>query len=273
MTELNPQREQMADESMVRNLDAQARAIWPQEAPLFARYGLSADIRILDAGCGTGEISSRLAQLYDGSQVLGVDVLDHHLAFARERYSPLASRLSFEHQSIFELPAADGVYDLTVCRHVIQSIPHAERVLAELKRVTKPGGWLHVIAEDYGMIHFPKHGLDARDFWHEVPARFGENTGTDLFVGRHVHGHFQTLGLTDITLEYVVVDTLRVPRETFATIFEAWRDGYVEPIAANTRFTREQATAYFDQMIADIRDPHRYAVWMVPVIAGRVLSA
>ncbi|MEO5989963.1 MAG: class I SAM-dependent methyltransferase [Candidatus Eisenbacteria bacterium] len=273
MTDLNPQREQMADESMVRNLDAQARAIWPQEAPLFARYDLAPDIRILDAGCGTGEISSRLAEMYPESCVLGVDVLDHHLAFARERYARLAGRLSFEHQSIFELPAADATYDLTVCRHVIQSVPHAERVLSELKRVTKPGGWLHVIAEDYGMIHFPRLGLDARDFWHETPARFGEKTGTDLFVGRHAPGHFVALGLTDITLEYVVVDTLRVPRETFATIFEAWRDGYVEPIAEHTHFTREEAAAYFSQMVADIRDPKRYAVWMVPVIAGRVPRA
>lgn len=273
MTDLNPQREQMADESMVRNLEAQARAIWPQEAPLFARYGLAPDIRILDAGCGTGEISSRLAELYPHSHVLGVDVLDHHLAYARDRYTTLSSRLRFEHQSIFELPAANATYDLTVCRHVIQSIPHPERVLAELHRVTKPGGWVHVIAEDYGMIHFPKHGLDARDFWHEVPARFGEDIGTDLFVGRHAYGHFAALGFTDLTLEYVVVDTMRVPREIFANIFEAWRDGYVDPIAEHTRFSRTQATEYFDQMIRDIRDPKQYAVWMVPVIAGRLPPA
>jgi len=38
MTDLNPQAKQMADESMVRNLDAQARAIWPQEIPLLRRY-------------------------------------------------------------------------------------------------------------------------------------------------------------------------------------------------------------------------------------------
>ncbi len=37
MTGLNSQAEQMTDESMVRNLDAQARAIWPQEAPLLKR--------------------------------------------------------------------------------------------------------------------------------------------------------------------------------------------------------------------------------------------
>ena len=40
MTDLNPQAKQMADESMVRNLDAQARAIWPQEISLLRRFGL-----------------------------------------------------------------------------------------------------------------------------------------------------------------------------------------------------------------------------------------
>jgi len=44
MTDLNPQVNQMADESMVRNLTAQIEAIWPQELPLYRRYGLGDDI-------------------------------------------------------------------------------------------------------------------------------------------------------------------------------------------------------------------------------------
>lgn len=273
MTDLNPQRKQMSDESMVRNLSAQAQAIWPQEAPLIRRYGLGPGIHILDAGCGTGEISSRLAEMFPQARVLGVDILDHHLDLARTRFASLAPRLSFEHQSIFGLPAADATYDFTVCRHVVQSVPHVDRVLAELSRVTRPGGWLHVIAEDYGMLHFPVGDRNAHEFFHEGAGLFGAKTGTDLFVGRHIYGYFSTLGLTDITLDYIIVDTLRVPRETFAAILEAWRDGYVDPIAEHTQFTREEAKAHFDLMIADIRDPKRYAVWMVPVIAGRVASA
>ncbi|MBV9027807.1 MAG: class I SAM-dependent methyltransferase, partial [Candidatus Eremiobacteraeota bacterium] len=101
--ELNPQARQMADESMVRNLEAQANAIWPQERPLFARYALPAQANILDAGCGTGEISSRVAELYPKARVLGVDIVDEHLALARTRYAGLANRLRFEHQSVFEL--------------------------------------------------------------------------------------------------------------------------------------------------------------------------
>src|SRR5678815_5917732 len=53
--DLNPQAAQMADESMVRTLAAQAQAIWPQEAPLLLRYRLPQEPAVLDAGCGTGE--------------------------------------------------------------------------------------------------------------------------------------------------------------------------------------------------------------------------
>ena len=74
-------------------------------------------------------------------------------------------------------------------------------------------------------------------------------------------------------MDYVIVDTIRVPRDTFARILEAWRDGYAEPIAELKRYTREEAAAHFDQMITDIRDPRRYAVWMVPVVSGRVPQA
>jgi ubiquinone/menaquinone biosynthesis C-methylase UbiE len=270
VTDLNPHGKQMADESMVRTLAAQTQAIWPQESQLIRRYGLLPEVRVLDAGCGTGEFSLRLAEMFPHATLLGVDIIDHHLELARGRCARFGERVRFEHQSIYELPAADASYDLTVCRHVLHSIPHPDRVLAELVRVTRPGGRLHLIPEDYGMLHFQRGALDPSVFWHETPARFAEATGTDLFVGRNSYGLLRALGLTDITLDYVVVDTLRVPRETLADIFRAWRDGYVQAIGELTRFSAAEASAYFDQMIADLRDPMRYAVWMVPVVAARV---
>jgi ubiquinone/menaquinone biosynthesis C-methylase UbiE len=273
VTDLNPQAKQMADESMVRNLDAQARAIWPQEVHLFERYELPADARILDAGCGTGEIASRLAELFPRAHVLGVDIIEHHLELARSRYAGLAPRLTFEHQSVYGLKAADRTFDLTLCRHVVHSIPNADRVMAELVRVTRPGGYVHIIPEDYGMLHFQRGPLDPRDFWHVAAPSFGAATGTDLFIGRNIYGILAALKLEEIAVDYVVVDTLRVPRETFATILEAWRDGYAESIGEFTPISRESAFAYFDQMIANVRNPNGYAVWMVPVVSARVPSA
>jgi SAM-dependent methyltransferase len=268
--DLNPQAKEMADASMVRNLAAQADAIWPQEKPLFDRYRLPIRASVLDAGCGTGEITLRLAQMFPHASLLGVDVIDDHLGRARARCAALGERVRFENRSIFDLKLPHATFDLVVCRHVLQAVPHAERALAELVRVTRSGGWIHLIAEDYLMIHFEPRRLDPDDFWSEAPRRFGDATGTDLRIGRRAYGILCRLGLADITVDYVVVDPLRVPRETFAAIWTAWRDGYADAIAANTTISREVFLAQFDDMIATIRDPSGYGVWHVPVVAARV---
>jgi ubiquinone/menaquinone biosynthesis C-methylase UbiE len=273
VTDLNPQAKQMADESMVRNLAAQAIAIWPQEVEIIRRYALPAELRILDAGCGTGEVASRLARLFERAYVLGIDIIEDHLALARSRYAAMAPRLKFERQSVFALEAPDRTFDLTVCRHVLHSIPEPGRVIAELARVTRPGGYLHLIPEDYGMLHFQRGPLDPRDFWHVVPTAFSSATNTDLFIGRNTFSILSAMNLQEIRMDYVVVDTLRVPRETFAAILEAWRDGYAESIGQLSPFTRESAVAYFNQMAANIRDPKGYAVWMVPVVSARIPAA
>ncbi len=259
----------MADESMVRNLDAQARAIWPQEVELVRRYALPEGAHILDAGCGTGEISSRVARLFPTARVLGVDIIDAHLQIARTRYAELSPRLRFEHQSVYELAAAGDTFDLTLCRHVLHSIPQADRVVAELVRVTRPCGYLHLIPEDYGMLAFERGVPDPRDFWHEVPASLSEATGTDLFSGRDAYGVLARQGLREIAIDYVIVDPLRVPRETFAAILSAWRDGYAGPIGETTAISEEAARAYFDRMIDNVRDPLAYAVWFVPIVSAR----
>jgi ubiquinone/menaquinone biosynthesis C-methylase UbiE len=270
LTDLNPQAKQMAHESMVRNLEAQARAIWPQEIPLLRRYNLPKNPRILDAGCGTGEAASRLVQLFPDASVLGVDILDAHLDLARSRYATFAPGLRFEHRSIYELQLPDRTFDLVMCRHVIHAIPFPERVIGELARVTRAGGRLHLIPEDYGMLHFQRGTLDPADFWHVVPKGISAAMNTDLFMGRDIVGILARMNFKEITMDYIVVDTLRVSRETFATIIEAWRDGYADVIGEHTSISREKAISYFDQMIANIRDPLGYAVWMVPVVGARV---
>jgi SAM-dependent methyltransferase len=265
---LNPQEAQMADESMVRNLAAQAAALWPQEAPLLERYALPESPRILDAGCGTGEIASRLARRWPLGEVLGVDVLEGSLRLARARHADLAPRLRFEQRSVYALGLADGLFDLTVCRHVIQSIPHPEQALAELARVTRPGGRLHLLAEDYGMIFFQPRRLDPAEFWRDGPSQVGAATGTDMQVGRKAYAMLHRIGLRDLRVDYLVVDPLRVPRSTCVAIWTAWRDGYADFIAAHSRFSRAEAVAHFDDMIATLEDPAGYGAWLVPVLSG-----
>jgi SAM-dependent methyltransferase len=266
---LNPQAKEMADESMVRTLAAQADAIWPQEQALFARYDLAEHARILDAGCGTGEITERLAAMFANAHLLGVDLIDAHLERARTRCARFGERIRFEHRNIFELGLPDASFDLVVCRHVLQAVPHPERVVAELARVARPGGWLHLIAEDYLMINFEPRRLDPDDFWSRGPRRFGEAIGTDLRIGRKAYGILRRLGFSDIRIDYVIVDPLRVPRETFAAIWIAWRDGFADTVSKHSPVSREEFDAYFEDLLATIHDPSGYGVWHVPVVAAR----
>jgi len=269
-SDLFPQRHEMADESMVRNLAAQAEAIWPQERALVERYGLSGPLRVLDGGCGTGEITGRLAALFPQASLLGVDILDGHLELARQRHAALAPRVTFEHRSLFDTGLPARSFDLVVCRHVVQSVPHPERVFAELVRLARPGGRLHVIAEDYGMIHVPGRRFDPDDFWDVAPRRFEAADGIDMRIGRHALAHLRALGIRDVAIDYVTVDTLRVPRRTFAAIWQAWRDGYAETAGQRLGITAAEARERFDDQISTILDEAQYAVWQVPVVSARV---
>ena len=264
----NPQLEQMSDESMVRTLRAQADAIWPEELPVLRGYDLAADANVLDVGCGTGEFVRRLSEFLPRGRFTGVDVIESHLAVARESCRGLADRATFQLGDAFELEFEADRFDLTVNRHMLQSVPEPHKVVAELLRVTRPGGRLHLLAEDYAMIHFHPVAGDTDRFWHEGPIRFGKAIGTDLKIGRRVFTILKQLGLEQIDVRYAVVDTVRVPRETFVEIWAAWRDGFAEPIAKHTSLTREEIDASWNAMIDCLRSPEGYAVWHVPLITG-----
>jgi ubiquinone/menaquinone biosynthesis C-methylase UbiE len=262
----NPQAKQMADESMVRTLAAQIEAIWPQEEPIVGAN--AAPSKILDVGCGTGEFTSRVARLFPAARAVGVDLVDASLELARARCADLGDRVRFDRGDAYELPFADATFDFVACRHVVQAIPDAPRVLGELVRVLAPGGRLHVIAEDYGMIHVVSPQVDLAKFWFETPRAFARATGTDLHIGRHIVGHLRALPIADVAMHYIAVDTLRVPRATFAAIFEAWRDGYVPALFEHVGTPEAELRAAFDATIAAIRDSDGYALWHVPLVTA-----
>ena len=107
--------------------------------------------------------------------------------------------------------------------------------------------------------------LDSDGFWQRLPPRYAAAVGCDLHVGRKTFTHLHDLGMIDIAVDYVVVDTLRVARETFANIWEAWRDGYTDSMVEHTGVSREEIERRFREMIDCARDPRGYALWQVPV--------
>jgi ubiquinone/menaquinone biosynthesis C-methylase UbiE len=265
----SPQAKQMADESMVRNLAAQAEAIWPQEAPIFRRQTISTSGRVLDIGCGTGEISARLLELFPGTSLVGVDLDQSHLSRAAQACARFPGRASFHEDDALALSEPSGQFDLAVSRHLLQAVPDAGRALDEMLRVLKPGGRLHAIAEDYGMLWCHPTATDSDDFWQRLPQLFGKAVGCDNHIGRKLFTLLTDRGCTDIAVDYAVIDTLRVPRETFARIWEAWRDGYTDPIAEATGLSANDLRAHWNEMIACVRDRRGYALWQVPIWTAR----
>ena len=96
--------------------------------------------RVLEAGCGTGLILQRIARLTDGIAV-GVDISAGMLSVARRR------ELSAVQASVDALPFPDGWFDAVVSFKVLAHVPTIEQTLAELSRVTRPGG--HLVLEFY----------------------------------------------------------------------------------------------------------------------------
>ena len=113
-------------------------------------------------------------------------------------------------------------------------------------------------------------GLDSDGFWQSIPPRFAAAVGCDLQIGRRMYTLLSDLGMNDIAVDYLTVDTLRVPRETFARIWEAWRDGYADELASKSGPPRDSVWATWNRMIDCIRDPLGYAVWQLPVLSAVV---
>ena len=269
MHDLNPQAAQMADDSMVRNLAAQIEAIWPQERAIVERHALPQGAHVLDVGTGTGAFALKLLELRSDVRLMGVDVEAGHLERAREQAARFGGRAEFRLGDAFALEFADQSFDMVACRHVVQAVPQVPALLRELVRVTRPGGTVHVLAEDYGLMTFYPTQLDSNEFFRRSVLAYGKAVGCDLHVGRKMPTLLAEAGCEDVRMDYVLVDTLRVPRRIFAEIWRAWRDGYTDVLGEKGELPREQVAAHWDDMIACIESERGYACWHVPVVSGR----
>ncbi len=110
------------------------------EAELVERHGEGKDV--LEVGCGTGLVLQRIHDFARTAK--GVDLSPGMLERARER------GLDVIEASATELPFDDASFDVTCSFKVLAHVPAIDRALAEMARVTRPGGF--VIAEFYNPL-------------------------------------------------------------------------------------------------------------------------
>jgi len=107
--------------------------------------------RLLDVGCGTGDVVRALAGLV-GSRgtVVGIEPSATMLDEARRRTAESTLHVDFSSGDIAQLDFDDATFDGVICERVFQHLDRPRAALAELVRVTRPGGQIIVVDTDWG---------------------------------------------------------------------------------------------------------------------------
>lgn len=109
------------------------------------------NIRILDAGCGTGVGTEYLVHLNPHAQVVGIDLSAGALAVARERCQRSgANRVEFHHLSLYDAEQLPGEFDLINCVGVLHHLPDPIRGIQAIASKLAPGGIMHIFV--YGEL-------------------------------------------------------------------------------------------------------------------------
>ncbi|HXG10591.1 MAG TPA: class I SAM-dependent methyltransferase [Gemmataceae bacterium] len=101
---------------------------------------------ILDVGTGTAQIPLELCRQSAAARVVAIDLARHMLDRGREnvRRAGLEDRIELRCCDAKQLPFADGAFAALMSNSIVHHIPEPSRVLAEMVRVTAPGGVLFV---------------------------------------------------------------------------------------------------------------------------------
>jgi demethylmenaquinone methyltransferase/2-methoxy-6-polyprenyl-1,4-benzoquinol methylase/phosphoethanolamine N-methyltransferase len=104
--------------------------------------------RVLEVGCGTGEIALRAkARTGPTGSVAGIDPSPEMIALARQKAARANLDIDYRVAGVEALPFADATFDVVLSSLMMHHLPEAlqPRALAEIRRVLKPGGRLLVV--------------------------------------------------------------------------------------------------------------------------------
>jgi SAM-dependent methyltransferase len=134
----------------------QQRYVGSRDARTFVPFllpHLRPGLDVLDAGCGVGSIALDLAPALAPGRVVGVVVDPGQIEVARRSAADRGiGNAEFESASLYELPFADASFDVAYANAVLMYLRDRVRVLAELRRVLRPGGIAAVADDDLGTV-------------------------------------------------------------------------------------------------------------------------
>jgi len=107
--------------------------------------------RVLDAGCGTGNLILALRDKWPRLECVGLDLSAEMLSVAGAKLARGAGRPPLVQGRAERLPFADGAFDLVISCNALHFVPAPARALSEFRRVLRAGGRLLVTdwCDDY----------------------------------------------------------------------------------------------------------------------------
>ena len=187
-------------------LSAQARLIDPITRRFFHDAGIVPGMRVLDVGCGAGDVAFLVADMVGGSgEVTGVDRASNALAAAQARADALSRRNVIFAQGDPAQMAFERPFDAVVGRYVLQFQPDPAAMLRKLAAHVRPGGPIvfHELDWDGASSFPPSSTYDHCCRWIVETLRL---LGAETRMGMKLHATFLAAGLRapEMRLEAVV---------------------------------------------------------------------
>lgn len=186
----------------------------------YEHMALSQGDTVLDVGCGPGVDTVPLASLIgDSGKVVGIDSDQAMLAEADKAAaeSPYRARIEHRQGSASDLPLGDNAVDACRAERLLQVLPPAleQTVVAEMLRVTRPGGRVVLVDTDWGSasVDFSDPQLERR-----LMQFFALRMRPNGFAGRRLYSLCR-----EQQLEAIRVDVLPMVQQRFDdTPFGDW---------------------------------------------------
>jgi SAM-dependent methyltransferase len=181
-------------------------------------------LRWIDVGCGNGAFTQLIVDRCAPVQVQGIDPSEAQLAFARAR--PAGRMAEFRQGDAMRLPFADDSFDAAVMALVIFFVPDPTKGVAEMVRVTRPGGTVASYAWDMLGGGFPLEPIHAELRAIGIKPALAPNPGvsrTEALEVLWTEAGLEGIGKREITV-----------RRTFANFDDFWKSTLASPSLAST---------------------------------------
>lgn len=161
----------------------------------------------LDVGCGTGALSQTILQLAEPAQIKGIDRSEGFVNFAKEYVRD--NRVRFEVGDAEALMDESGSFDGVVSGLVLNFIPHPERALAEMARVTQTGGVVAVYVWDYADgMQLIRHFFEAAIALDPNAVKHDEGPRFPICHPVALRELFESTGLHDVEVRPIEIPTV-----------------------------------------------------------------